>query len=190
MDTVVEALGSLLGGFTGESRSDGPGGSRERVVLVGYSMGARVALQLCTSRALSPDALVLLSGTAGIKNPASRVARYQRDTQIARLLGWDPPHLNLTETEPSPGLPVGSKGEHGSGGSIGMAGFLQWWYGQPMWDTLRAHPAFLQVLLRRLAAVDAPDSGQESGGGDLALGLAAERRLGAALVAMSTGRQK
>jgi len=58
---------------------------------IGYSMGARLCLQLALDHPQLVDALVLLGGTAGIENPAERRARRRDDEALARELeqvGW------------------------------------------------------------------------------------------------------
>ncbi len=53
---------------------------------IGYSMGARLCLQLALDHPQLVDALVLLGGTAGIENPAERRARRRDDEALAREL--------------------------------------------------------------------------------------------------------
>ncbi|MEE2755332.1 MAG: alpha/beta fold hydrolase [Myxococcota bacterium] len=55
-------------------------------VLIGYSMGARVAIDTLVRKKHRPKALVLISGTAGISAPAEREARYQKDIALAHQL--------------------------------------------------------------------------------------------------------
>jgi len=56
----------------------------ERTTLFGYSMGARIALDLALRRPVAR--LVLESGTAGIEDEAERVRRRADDEELARLL--------------------------------------------------------------------------------------------------------
>lgn len=116
-----------------------------RLVLVGYSLGARLAMQLLTSHPHLFAAGVVVSGTAGLRDAAARAARVQADAETAQLLD-----------------------------QLGLQAFLDHWYSQPLWDSLRAHPRYAAVLARRAAA-----AGEEG---------AAEARLAEALNCMSTGR--
>jgi len=143
-------------------------------LLVGYSMGARVALQsvlrkhthnhlwqqqqqqqqkpgphnaASSSSSSSRNGVcwagaVIVSGTPGIPDPDLRAARVQKDLELADLLL-----------------------------SLGAEGFLQWWYQQPLWGSLRAHPGFRRLLLKRAAEQE----GQE-------------QQLAASLKYSSTGR--
>ncbi len=103
--------------------------------LVGYSLGARMAL-----RALAHDeqlarcvpghaALVgrciLVSGSGGVEPTADRTARAKLDTDRAAVLRRE-----------------------------GLEAFVESWYGQPMFASLRAHPAY-ESMRRRRAAGDA-----------------------------------
>jgi hypothetical protein len=85
---------------------------------------------------------VIISGTPGIPDPDLRAARVAKDRELSDLLL-----------------------------SMGAAGFLGWWYQQPLWGSLRAHPGFRALLAKRAAE----QAGQE---GELA----------AALTYSSTGR--
>lgn len=53
--------------------------------LLGYSLGARVALQLALDHPAGLERLVLISGTAGIEDGAERAERRAADGQLARL---------------------------------------------------------------------------------------------------------
>jgi 2-succinyl-6-hydroxy-2,4-cyclohexadiene-1-carboxylate synthase len=74
-------------------------------VLAGYSMGGRVALQLALARPDRVAALVLVSSTAGIEDPAQRAQRRALDDARAREL----------EDE-------------------GVASFAARWVALPLWD--------------------------------------------------------
>jgi 2-succinyl-6-hydroxy-2,4-cyclohexadiene-1-carboxylate synthase len=63
---------------------------------LGYSMGARFCLHLALARPALVDHLVLISGTAGIDDPAERRARRQADEALADQL--DPPTGTKTAT--------------------------------------------------------------------------------------------
>ncbi|KXZ52492.1 hypothetical protein GPECTOR_9g536 [Gonium pectorale] len=148
-------------------------------VLVGYSLGARVALQAVAAGdgASSGDrsngnggssghsdggpsrlwrGAVLVSGTPGIKDPAQAVARAANDDRLAQSL-------------------VRS----------GLTDFVRHWYDTPLWSSLRRHPAFDRMLARRTAAAGAA-AGRDGGAAGSADEAAAQAA--AALSGMSTGR--
>jgi 2-succinyl-6-hydroxy-2,4-cyclohexadiene-1-carboxylate synthase len=58
----------------------------ERVDVVGYSMGARVALRLAVAHPDAVGRLVLEAPSAGIADPAARAARAAADAERARLV--------------------------------------------------------------------------------------------------------
>ncbi|MGH2912562.1 MAG: alpha/beta fold hydrolase, partial [Solirubrobacteraceae bacterium] len=57
--------------------------SPERFVLVGYSMGGRVALHVALAAPERVSGLVLISATAGIEDDAERAERSERDRRLA-----------------------------------------------------------------------------------------------------------
>jgi 2-succinyl-6-hydroxy-2,4-cyclohexadiene-1-carboxylate synthase len=57
--------------------------SPERFVLVGYSMGGRIALHVALAAPERVSRLVLVSTTAGIDDPLERAARRKRDRRFA-----------------------------------------------------------------------------------------------------------
>ncbi len=61
------------------------------MALAGYSMGGRVALQLALARPERVSALLLVSSTAGIEDPAHRAQRRATDDARARELERDGP---------------------------------------------------------------------------------------------------
>lgn len=81
-------------------------------VLVGYSMGARVALHVALDHPGTIAGLVLVSGTAGIEDPVERTERIRADEALAS-------HLE----------------------SIGTAAFVEEWLAQPMFATLSREAA-------------------------------------------------
>jgi isochorismate synthase/2-succinyl-5-enolpyruvyl-6-hydroxy-3-cyclohexene-1-carboxylate synthase/2-succinyl-6-hydroxy-2,4-cyclohexadiene-1-carboxylate synthase/O-succinylbenzoate synthase len=114
------------------------GGGAE-CVLVGYSMGARVALRAVAGSSATSAVTaagggaaapvwagaVVVSGTPGIPNPEQRADRTARDGELA----------------------VALRGQ-------GLDPFIAWWYSQPLWASLRSHPRFKATAARRAAAGD------------------------------------
>lgn len=88
-------------------------------VLVGYSLGGRIAL---AAMAHLPPAmpLVLLSTGPGVEDAAQRAARAAEDDARAAAIRRD-----------------------------GLAAFVDAWYGMPMFAALRASPVFDRVRARR-----------------------------------------
>jgi 2-succinyl-6-hydroxy-2,4-cyclohexadiene-1-carboxylate synthase len=80
-----------------------PHRSAARRILIGYSMGARLALQhLCQKRAFW-DGVILISPSAGLKTASQRAERRQADTELAGKIEAD-----------------------------GVAAFLRYWQNTPM----------------------------------------------------------
>ncbi|GFR45865.1 hypothetical protein Agub_g7316 [Astrephomene gubernaculifera] len=124
----------------------------EGAVLVGYSLGARVTLQAVVKdgnqcngegskdqktgdgHAASPPeqgtplwlGAVLISGTPGIKDAAQAAARAANDDRLA---------TSLVQS--------------------GLPDFVRKWYEQPLWSSLRRHPAFGRMLARRTGSAAA-----------------------------------
>lgn len=87
--TLVDAPGH--GGSTDGSRSlpqagDDIAETMPPGVLVGYSMGARMALHAALAHPDRVAALVLVSGTPGIESPEERAARRQSDETLAERI--------------------------------------------------------------------------------------------------------
>jgi 2-succinyl-6-hydroxy-2,4-cyclohexadiene-1-carboxylate synthase len=61
----------------------------ERFVLVGYSMGGRIALHVALAAPERIERLVLISTTAGIEDPAERVFRREHDRRLADEIEGD-----------------------------------------------------------------------------------------------------
>jgi 2-succinyl-6-hydroxy-2,4-cyclohexadiene-1-carboxylate synthase len=57
-----------------------------RIDLVGYSMGARVALSLLAAHPHAVRNLILVGGTPGLRSPAERLAREQADAELAAYI--------------------------------------------------------------------------------------------------------
>ena len=88
--------------------------------VVGYSLGGRLALQLAIDHPGVVARAVLVSASPGIDGEPARRARRDEDEQRARRL----------ETQ-------------------GLEPFLDAWYRLPLFDALREHPSFPEVLERR-----------------------------------------
>ncbi|MFI5344335.1 MAG: alpha/beta fold hydrolase [Chlamydiales bacterium] len=83
-------------------------------ILIGYSMGGRIALQ-------SSQPKILLSTHPGLKTPEEKAERWRQDQLWIKKLQQEP-----------------------------LERFLKAWYVQPLFDSLRTHPAFPEVLSRIL----------------------------------------
>lgn len=94
----------------------------ERIFLVGYSMGGRIALYLATHFPQYFSKVVLESASAGLATEQAKQERLAQDLQIAAKL----------ET-------------------MDLRLFLENWYQQPIWGNLRSHSQFPQMLKHRLA---------------------------------------
>lgn len=91
----------------------------ERATWVGYSMGARTALQLAVGHPDAVDALILEGVTAGLPDAAERAARVESDERLAAGLDRD-----------------------------GLEPFIDFWQSIPMWDSQRGMPAERLAALR------------------------------------------
>ena len=90
------------------------------VILIGYSMGGRLALYLALHHPEMARCVVLESASPGIQDAAERYRRRQRDEQLARELEQD-----------------------------AFPRFLDRWYRQPLFASLRKHPVFPRLLQQR-----------------------------------------
>jgi len=103
----------------------GAGGQRHAPVLVGYSMGARVALHMALRNrddTAAIDRLVCISGTAGVRGADARDARAARDDTLAAALR-----------------------------SGGVHAFSSAWYKQRMFAPLARKPGFAAIEELRCA---------------------------------------
>ncbi|MCL7043110.1 hypothetical protein MKW94_015470 [Papaver nudicaule] len=92
-----------------------------RVVVIGYSMGARIALQMAMRYSDQINGAVIISGSPGIKDDERRRSRMALDDARAQFLT-----------------------EHG------LQFFLETWYTGPLWKSLRDHPHFEQIISSRM----------------------------------------
>jgi 2-succinyl-6-hydroxy-2,4-cyclohexadiene-1-carboxylate synthase len=89
----------------------------ERAVVVGYSLGARLALALAIRHSDRVQALVAISGSAGLPTATERGARRARDAALAQRLERD-----------------------------GLAAFVRFWEDQPLFATqTRLPPALIDA---------------------------------------------
>lgn len=96
-----------------------------RVILVGYSMGARISLYMALRFSSKIIGAVLISGSPGLKEASLRGPRRASDDCRAR---WLIAH--------------------------GLENFLDTWYAGEFWSSLRSHPHFEQMLANRLKHED------------------------------------
>ncbi|XP_077237681.1 2-oxoglutarate decarboxylase/hydro-lyase/magnesium ion-binding protein isoform X2 [Tasmannia lanceolata] len=88
-----------------------------KIVLVGYSMGARIALYMALRCNKKIDGSVIISGSPGLRDVAARRIRTAQDDARAQYLI-------------AHGLPC----------------FLKTWYEGELWKSLRRHPHFEQMI--------------------------------------------
>ncbi|CAM6124850.1 unnamed protein product [Calypogeia fissa] len=91
---------------------------RGKVTLVGYSMGARIALYMALRHSEQISAAIIVSGSPGLQNPLAQKVRAAQDDALAVL---------LRDNE--------------------LQSFVDSWYRQPLWRSLQTHPDF-EVLKR------------------------------------------
>ena len=94
-----------------------------RAMYVGYSLGARVVLQLMADQPDVVLAAVAVSGTAGIADDAERTIRASADDELARRIE-----------------------------AIGVAAFLREWLAQPLFASLSPAQAMVDERLTNTAA--------------------------------------
>ena len=93
-------------------------------VVVGYSMGGRLALYTTVRFAGAASGLVVLGADPGLRDPAARAARRDRDEALAQEL-------------------AATRGR-------AFAAWLRRWYGLPLFGNLSRSPQFGSLLQRRL----------------------------------------
>ncbi len=94
-------------------------------VLVGYSMGGRLALYTALRFPRAVRGLVLVAADPGIEDPTARAERLGRDEALSRQLA-------------------------AAGDRAALAAWLQRWYATPLFGSLPHHPRFDDLLRRRL----------------------------------------
>ncbi|KAL4281360.1 hypothetical protein GQ457_03G011440 [Hibiscus cannabinus] len=93
----------------------------DKVTVVGYSMGARIALYMVLKFSDKIEGAVILSGSPGLEDAAARKIRRAKDDSKARAL--------VTH---------------------GLKLFLDTWYSAGLWKSLSIHPHFNQIVSKRL----------------------------------------
>ncbi|XP_015952579.1 protein PHYLLO, chloroplastic isoform X1 [Arachis duranensis] len=96
-----------------------------KVTLVGYSMGARIALYLALRFSSKIKGAVLISGSPGLKDKLSQKIRAAKDDSRASSII-----------------------------SHGLESFLNSWYAADLWKSLRSHPYFTRITANRLQHED------------------------------------
>lgn len=97
----------------------------ESAVLIGYSMGARLALHLLVRDPERYRAGVLACGSPGLATAGERAERRRADARLAARL-------------------------RGGAGAEALRGFLDDWYAQPIFAAIRSHPCYRAMLARRM----------------------------------------
>lgn len=88
--------------------------------VVGYSLGGRVAMTLAHAAPRIVRRAIGVSATPGVVDPVERASRAAADASLASALAHD-----------------------------GLASFLDRWYAQPLFASLRSHPDFALIARRR-----------------------------------------
>ncbi|KAL3512857.1 hypothetical protein ACH5RR_025574, partial [Cinchona calisaya] len=114
----VEAIASMLCKLL-------PNITSEKVILIGYSMGARIALRMALKSDNKVEGAVIISGSPGLAEPGARMVRRAKDDFRASSLV-----------------------------SYGLEDFLDAWYAEGMWNSLRSHPHFNEIVANRLQHSD------------------------------------
>nr|XP_024385455.1 protein PHYLLO, chloroplastic-like isoform X2 [Physcomitrium patens] len=90
-------------------------------VSIGYSMGARIALHLSLYHSNKVSGVVSISGSPGLEDEKLRKTRASKDALLAQTM------KELT-----------------------LETFLDLWYEQPLWESLRQHPSFSKIKRGRM----------------------------------------
>jgi 2-succinyl-6-hydroxy-2,4-cyclohexadiene-1-carboxylate synthase len=93
--------------------------SAEPCVLVGYSMGGRIGLALALRYPALFSKAVIVSSSPGLRTEEERAARRKSDEGIARKIERN------------------------------FEGFIEFWYAQPLFATLKSHALFREVETQR-----------------------------------------
>ncbi|GLU04852.1 hypothetical protein SLE2022_219810 [Rubroshorea leprosula] len=96
-----------------------------KVTLVGYSMGARIALYMALKFSDKIQGAILVSGSPGLEDIVARKIRRATDDSRARSLV-----------------------------AHGLQFFIETWYAGGLWKSLRSHPNFNQIVAKRLVHGD------------------------------------
>ncbi|XP_057481720.1 protein PHYLLO, chloroplastic-like isoform X1 [Actinidia eriantha] len=92
-----------------------------KVTLVGYSMGARNALYMALRCTTKLEGAIVLSGSPGLKDMSARkFCRAKDDSRVCCLIAH------------------------------GLELFLDTWYAEELWNSLRGHPHFKQIVASHL----------------------------------------
>ncbi|KAK2976386.1 hypothetical protein RJ640_008096 [Escallonia rubra] len=92
-----------------------------KVTMIGYSMGARIALYMALRCSDKVEGAVIISGSPGLKDDVARKIRRIKDDFLACSFV-----------------------------SHGLEHFIQMWYTGDLWNSLRGHPRFKQIAASRL----------------------------------------
>jgi 2-succinyl-6-hydroxy-2,4-cyclohexadiene-1-carboxylate synthase len=93
----------------------------KQCILVGYSMGGRIALYLAIHFPQYFPGVILESASPGLSSQLERDRRRAKDSKLAEQLE-----------------------------SLDFANFLQQWYGNPLFASLVRHPHYSEAIARRL----------------------------------------
>ncbi|CAK9155708.1 unnamed protein product [Ilex paraguariensis] len=99
--------------------------TNRKVTLVGYSMGARIALYMALKCSDKVQGAVIISGSPGLTDREARKVRCAKDDFRACSLV-----------------------------SYGLEVFLDSWYAGELWSSLRGHPHFKRIVANRLQQDD------------------------------------
>lgn len=104
----------------------------QRIALVGYSMGGRLALYLALHYSDRFTRLVLESASPGLDTPEKRKTRAAQDAALASRLA------DMAPRSPE------------------FRSFLEGWYEQPLFESLKQHPEIRAILIARRHAYGSP----------------------------------